>query len=214
MAAGRPRRTTNDLPPAGQLIVVRGPLGIGKTTVAKRLARSLAGRYVSVDAILEEFDLEEWSEGYISEGSFLRTNAFVVERALPILSSGVPVVVDGNFYWETQVSDLCGRIPYPSFVFTLQAPVELCIFRDAHRTRSFGEEAARAVFAKVVSFEAGIPVDATRPLLAIVEDIRSRLPGTARGRPRRTTSSAVRARRSRGRATRRSCTGGSGTPAP
>jgi tRNA uridine 5-carbamoylmethylation protein Kti12 len=178
--------------------VVRGPLGIGKTTVAKRLARSLRGRYISVDAILEEFDLEEWSEGYISEASFLRTNPFVVERATPHLANGTPVVVDGNFYWESQVSDLCGRIPYPSTVFTLKGSLELCIFRDAHRKRSFGEDSARDVYAKVVSFECGIPVDATRPLPAIVEELRSRLTGRAGARPRRATPSAARARRSRG----------------
>lgn len=182
----------------GSIAIVRGPLGIGKSTVARALAKVWKAQYLSVDSILEEFDLEEWSEGYISERSFLRTNAFVVERALPTLSSGLPVVVDGNFYWESQVSDLCGRIPYPSFVFTLQAPLKLCISRDAHRKRSFGAEAARDVFAKVVSFESGIPIDATRPLPVIVAEIRSRLPGGARVRPRRTTSSTVRARRSRG----------------
>ncbi|MCI4325004.1 MAG: ATP-binding protein [Thermoplasmata archaeon] len=172
--------------------MIRGPLGIGKTTVAQRLAASLRGAWISVDAILEEHDLEQWEDGYISEQSFLRSNAFVVGRAAGWLAKGPPVVVDGNFYWKSQVEDLVRRLPVPTFVFTLQAPLAVCLERDAHRERPFGEQSTRDVYRKVTSFECGIPVDATRPLRTIVADLSAQLRANA------TTSRAVRARRSRG----------------
>jgi AAA domain-containing protein len=185
-------------------VVVRGPLGIGKTTVAQTLAKALRGRWISVDEILEEFQLEEWKDGYISEASFLRTNEFVERQALPWLEAGTPVVVDGNFYWPSQVDDLTGRLPYPSRVFTLKGPVELCIARDAGRKLSYGEEGARAVFAKSTSFRRGISLDASRPLREIVAQIRSRLPTRKLAVVARPTSSTARGRRPRGSGSRRS----------
>jgi predicted kinase len=183
---------------SGFAVVIRGPLGIGKTTVAKRLARSLRGGWISVDAVLEEEDLEQWEDGYISETSFLRSNAFVVERATPWWAKDAPVVVDGNFYWASQVEDLTRRWSVPWVVFTLRAPRSTCLERDAHRKRPLGEESVRDVFAKVVSFESGIPVDATRPLPAIVADLMARIRARGLGRPEGTTSRAARGRRPRG----------------
>jgi thymidylate kinase len=179
-------------------VVIRGPLGIGKTTVAQSLAKAIGGRWISVDQILEEFHLEEWKDGYISEASFLRTNDVVERQALRWLEAGTPVVVDGNFYWPSQVDDLTGRLPYPSRVFTLQGPVELCIARDAGRKLSSGEEGARAVFAKSTSFRRGIPLDATRPRREIVAEIRSHLPTRRGAGVVPSTSSPARGRRPRG----------------
>jgi tRNA uridine 5-carbamoylmethylation protein Kti12 len=182
----------------GVLVIVRGPLGIGKTTISKALVEEIGGRYVSVDEILEEYDLEQWDEVYISEASFLRSNAIVARRARRWLAKGTPVVVDGNFYYASQVLDLVGRLPGPSTVFTLTAPLELCVARDAGRERPLGEEGARLVFAKVTSFECGDPIDARRPLPKIVAEMRVRILAGRGAKARPTTSSAARARRSRG----------------
>jgi predicted kinase len=180
------------------LAIVRGPLGIGKTTVAKALAAKWEARYISVDAILEDFDLEIWEEGYISEAAFLRSNVHVAVQAARWLGNGRAVVVDGNFYWKSQVEDLLRRVPVRSAVFTLQAPIEVCLERDAHRGRPLGTPSVRDVYAKVVSFDCGIPVDATRPVETIVADLSARLRGLA-GPPRGSvTSRAARARRPRG----------------
>ena len=35
-----------------KLILVRGPLGVGKTTVARKLAASLNAHYISIDSVL------------------------------------------------------------------------------------------------------------------------------------------------------------------
>lgn len=83
-------------------VLVRGPLGVGKTTVSKRLAELLEAEYVSVDQILD--DRHTWSSGRLSE--FLRANAVLAPSVGRLLKSGGSAIVDGNFYWKTQIKDL------------------------------------------------------------------------------------------------------------
>jgi shikimate kinase len=40
-------------------VVIRGPLGVGKSTVAAALAKALGGDHIRIDQILEEHGLEE-----------------------------------------------------------------------------------------------------------------------------------------------------------
>ena len=156
--------------------VIRGPLGIGKTTVAERLAARVGGEYLSIDRILDEPGMEEWEDGYVSLRSFLRVNEIAAGPARVSLAAGTPVILDGNFYYVAQIRDLIDRLPYLNFVFTLQAPLEVCLDRDRHRARPLGEEGVRDVYAKSTSFEWGIGVDATHPLDRVVDQIRARLP--------------------------------------
>lgn len=151
--------------------VVRGPLGAGKTTVSERVAAAVGGHRVGIDEILERHDLEEWRDGYISESSFLRANDYAAARAVELLGQGTPAVVDGNFYWKSVVEDLLGKLPYPHAVFTLKVPLSVCIARDARRDPPHGADGARAVFAKVTSFEFGFPIDAAGTIEAAVGSI-------------------------------------------
>ena len=49
-------------------IIIRGPLGCGKSTVSKRLTNILNGHYIDVDEILKEQGLDDdWEKGYISQ---------------------------------------------------------------------------------------------------------------------------------------------------
>jgi predicted kinase len=152
-------------------LIVRGPLGAGKTTVAGALAESIAGRVVSIDAILEEM---EWDGG--SESLFLRANEVATRKARDALDHGVPVVFDGNFYWQSALDDLAGRLPFPHRVFRLDVPLEVCVERDRHRAPSYGEEATREVFEKVARVRSGIPIDGSRPVAEIVRAMVSRIP--------------------------------------
>jgi predicted kinase len=158
-------------PGMGYLVIVRGPLGVGKSVVARRLARRLGGRYISIDEILEHHALEEWSHGYISLRSFLRANELAARLARTALRRGTPAVVDGNFYYRRQVDDLARRLRVPWLVFSLHAPLRECLRRDARRTPSFGAGAVRAVFHKVARVAVGQPVGATRPVGPIVTEL-------------------------------------------
>lgn len=153
------------------VVLIRGPLGVGKTTVARRLARGLGAEYISIDRLLDDHGL--WYSGRLAE--FLRANRHAVRRARTLLGEGTPVVIDGNFYWRSQIGDLVGRLDFPHAVFTLRAPESLCILRDRHRHPSHGAAATRQVYAKSTRFEYGIGVDATKPVDRVVSAIRSAL---------------------------------------
>jgi predicted kinase len=148
-------------------VVVRGPLGIGKSTVSKSLATKINAEYISIDQLLDDHGL--WVSGRLSE--FLRANDFAVERAHNFLERGVPVIFDGNFYWKTQLEDLLHRLEYRHFVFTLEAPLEVCAARDGGRASPHGATAARQVYAKSTRFEYGIGVDATRRVDLVVREL-------------------------------------------
>jgi shikimate kinase len=143
----------------GYYLIIRGPLGCGKSTIAKALAKELNAEHISVDRVLDEHNLtKDLEEGYISQKSFIKVNEITVPKAKHILENGKPIIFDGNFYWKSQIDDLISRLDYPHYVFTLKAPVETCISRDKKRGKTHGEDAARAVYKKSTSFEYGIPI--------------------------------------------------------
>jgi len=158
-------------------VVIRGPLGIGKSTVSERLAKVIGAEYVSVDRILDEPGVEEWDEeaGHYSERCFLRTSELAAERARAILDRGTSVIFDGNFYWRSQIADLVARLNFPHHVFTLKAPVDLCVQRDNQRDPPHGREATESVYAKSTEFDWGVGIDATQPVEAIVHEIATHL---------------------------------------
>lgn len=160
-------------------VVIRGPLGVGKSTVSERLAKEIGGEHILIDRILEEHGLEEWDEDRISLKSFLRANALAIERARGLLENGTPVVFDGNFYWRPAIDDLLQKLDFRHYVVTLEAPLSVCIRRDRQRpiTRggvepragdSLGEEAATQVYGMVNQVRYGIAIDATGSVDATV----------------------------------------------
>ncbi|MBI5390444.1 ATP-binding protein [Candidatus Woesearchaeota archaeon] len=158
-------------------VIIRGPLGCGKSTIAKRLSKLLNARYVAVDRVLEVHKLIQDKEaGYISQQSFKKANEIIAPQAQKILEGGRTIIFDGNFYWKSQLKDLIRRLDSPHVVFTLKAPLKVCIARDAERRKTHGEDAARAVYAKSTEFTYGTVVDMNRPLKECIDDILSYLP--------------------------------------
>lgn len=158
-------------------LIIRGPLGCGKSTISTKLAEKLNAKYVAVDRVLDEHSLTwEKEEGYISQNSFKKANEIIAPEAEAALKSGTPVIFDGNFYWQSAIEDLIARLPYPHEVFTLKAPLETCIERDMARDKTHGKDAATVVYNKSTSFSYGIEIDATQPIEKIIEDIKDQLP--------------------------------------
>ena len=153
-------------------IVIRGPLGCGKSTLAKKLAKIFHAEYIPIDRILEEHDLtKDKEEGYISQKSFMKANTIIIPQAKKILGSGKSVIFDGNFYWKSQIEDLIKRLKFRHYVFTLKAPMEICISRDIERGKTHGEDAARAVYKKSTEFDYGKIIDVNRPIEECIREI-------------------------------------------
>jgi len=153
-------------------LIVRGPLGVGKTTVSRSLGRAESAGVVSIDRVLEENSLEEWDTDRVALRSFLRANAFAVDQTHRNLRARRSTIVEGNFYWIEALEDLVGRLRCPSYVVHLVAPLEVCIARDAGRPEPsvevgpkpgdrLGEGSVRAVFGFVRPVPIETKVDAS-----------------------------------------------------
>jgi predicted kinase len=141
-------------------IIIRGALGIGKSTIAESLSRDLNAKHISIDRILDEFRLtNDKEEGYVSQKSFIKANEIAVNRVKEDLEKGNPIVFDGNFYWKSQIDDLIRRLDYPHYVFTLRAPLSVCIKRDANRKKTHGKDATEVVYKKSTEFDYGDDID-------------------------------------------------------
>ncbi len=157
-------------------IIIRGPLGSGKTTIAKKLAKTLKAGYFEIDQIIEQHYLYRDIEGgYISRKSFLRANEIVLPKIEKLLKQGTPVVIDGNFYWKTQITDLINRLKYPHFVFTLIAPLKTCIKWDSERKQPYGKAAVKAVYKKTTKINCGTAIDASKTVKKTIEEIQLKL---------------------------------------
>lgn len=159
------------------LIIIRGPLGVGKTTIAKQLAEEINAKYFSIDEIMSVNNLDKVSKefGFILEKNFEIANNLIIPEILNNLSAGKNVVVDGCFYHRSNLENLLNISNDKSIVFTLKAPLNVCIERDAKRSTSYGEDAAIAVYNLVSKFDYGDVVDATKDRNAIVNLIKAKI---------------------------------------
>ena len=128
-----------------------------KTTIAKKVAKVLKGEYISIDKVLEKNNLDkvDKKEGRITAKNFIKGNEIVITKIKENLSKGKVVVIDGCFYHKEQIEHFIQNLNFRHFVFTLKAPLEVCIERDSKREKSYGMEAAIAVYNMVSKFDYG-----------------------------------------------------------
>jgi len=160
-------------------VIIRGPLGIGKSTIAKELAKLLGADYISIDDILAEHKLDKVdpSEECIPAKNFVKANELVIPKVKKELAKGKIVVFDGNFYHKEQIENLIKSLHFEHHEFTLKAPLKTCIERDSGRKRSYGPDAAAAVYAAVSRFDYGISIDTNKKTVEqVVKDILNYLP--------------------------------------
>lgn len=159
------------------VIIIRGPLGSGKTTIAIELAHMLGAEHIAIDDVLSENGLDHVApnDPHIPLANFLRANVLVVSIAQAALQRGKSVIVDGNFYLREALDDLLAHLPPPQFVFTLRVPVATCIARDAERGATHSPDAARAVHALTTRFDAGTIVENVGDVQLAIATIQARL---------------------------------------
>lgn len=160
----------------GYLIIIRGPLGCGKTTISKELTKKLNAKYIAIDEVLKENKLDNIPPGApcIPVENFIKANEIVIPLAKEYLKNNV-VIFDGCFYHKEAIDHLIEKLPFPSYVFTLKAPLELCIERDTKRDRVYGRDAAKAVHSLVSKFDYGTVIDASKDIEGTVSEILSNL---------------------------------------
>lgn len=147
--------------PLSFFIIIRGPLGVGKTTIAKFLAERLDGERIDFDKILSENGLDEVSaeEGGIPLDNFIKANDLVIPDAKKKIEAGKVLIFDACFYHKEVIDDLIKKLPYKHFVFTLKASLDNCVLRDKCREKSYGKDAAEFVHLIVSKFDYGIIIE-------------------------------------------------------
>lgn len=159
-------------------IIIRGPLGIGKSTIAKALTKKLRASYISLDKVLADHGLDKrGDEPCIPARNFIKADEIVMDDVKKSLDSGKVVIFDGCFYHKEQLNHLEKELRYDHVVINLKAPLEVCIARDAGRTKSYGEGAAAAVHNLVSRFDYGINIQTqNKTKQEVIKEILANLP--------------------------------------
>ena len=139
-------------------IIIRGPLGIGKSTIAKILAKKIKAVYISFDKVLSENGLDKIDDDFTPE-DFIKANEIVLPKIKKYLQNGKNVILDGCFYFKEQIDNLKENLNWKFYAFDLKASLDTCVKRDSKRKRVYGEEAARAVYNLVKKFDYGTGID-------------------------------------------------------
>ncbi len=136
-----------------KLIVIRGPLGVGKTTISKLLANSLVYNYLSLDKIIDDNNLSA-NDGIPLE-NFIKSNEIVFKSCV----SDKINLLCGCFYYKDQVEDLKSKFRGNVLFITLFSSLKVCIERDSKREKVFGKESAEFVFSMVDNVKEGYYID-------------------------------------------------------
>lgn len=162
---------------AVSVVIIRGPLGVGKTTVAKWVAEKMGGQYFSIDTALDAFGFAKTEGDYCVE-DFIRTQERLLPHIQQALQMGYPVILDGNFYFTEQIAYWSQKVAVPVHLFTLIGSLEECIRRDRFRAWPYGEVATRAIYGLVMNkdIDPGIIIDTEKMIIMdIVQDILRRI---------------------------------------
>lgn len=139
-------------------IIIRGSLGVGKSTIAQKLSELLNYKYISLDQVIDDNKLVPAGVEGVPPESFLEANKLLLQYAE---QSKEPLLIDGCFYHQEQLDDLVAKLNNDVTIFTLTCSVEECIERDSKREKVYGEDAARFVYMMTSGVKAGLEIDTT-----------------------------------------------------
>ncbi|MFH1915785.1 MAG: AAA family ATPase [Nanoarchaeota archaeon] len=158
-----------------EIIILRGPLGVGKTTIGQLLAKKLNGVVIEYDTVLSQNKLDTIppKERCIPLTNFLKADKIVIPCIKLALASGKTVILVGCFYHAQHITHLQKAFGRKIQVLTLTAPLKTCIRRDSRRKKPYGKEAAKAVYSLVKG--QGTLIDARLPKRKIIKTINAKI---------------------------------------
>ena len=160
-------------------IVVRGPAGVGKTTIAKKLAEILKADYLSFDEIMRKKRLDSIVSNGIPSENFVKSNELIIPKAMERLKSNSIVVFDGCFYRNEQINNLKKTLHFEYYIFSLKASLKECLERNKTRKTPMTKKAVEEVYRLVSKLEAGIEINTSgKNTIEVVDEILKCLPMT------------------------------------
>jgi predicted kinase len=158
-------------------VIIRGAAGVGKTTLARLLAKRINAEVFHFDDIMNELGMDYVpGDKWIPLEKFLKADKVMLPKFREILGCGKSIVIDGNFYHREQIEDLIEGLHFKNIVFTLKAEIKECLKRDKERKGPIGGQAICAVYKLVSGFDYGtiISTDGKTPA-EVVEEMLSHL---------------------------------------
>ncbi|USN45070.1 MAG: AAA family ATPase [Candidatus Woesearchaeota archaeon] len=153
------------------IVILRGPAGVGKSTIGLRLAKQVAGKHLAIDEVLTSNKLDVIEGDCIPEKNFLRANVISLPFIKETVKENSPLIIDGNFYFAAPL-DYFSRFGVPVYVFTLNASLTTCLARDAKRTKPIGARSIKAVYVLSKRISRGRLIDTEhKTVSAICEEI-------------------------------------------
>lgn len=155
-----------------EIIIIRGSAGVGKTTIAKELAKALNAEYFSFDVIMKENKLDTIIGDGIPAENFVKANEIIMS----LIKSKNKVVLDGCFYRKKQVDHLLNKFKDKIHIFTLDADINECLKRNKTRNNPMQENSIRQVYQLVSNLQLGIKINTDgKTIQEIVSEILNHL---------------------------------------
>jgi shikimate kinase len=149
-------------------IIIRGAAGIGKTTIAKELARNLNADYFSFDEIMEVNKLDTIVGDGIPSENFVKANEIILD----LIKNKERVLLDGCFYRKEQIDHLLNNLKAKVYIFTLKANVAECSERNKTRMNPLADDDIKQVHNLVSKIKIGITINTSgKSIKQIVSDI-------------------------------------------
>ena len=177
-----------DIPIKHKFVSVEGPIGVGKTTLAKRLAQSVGFRFITdtehENPYLEKFYRDPDHYSFHTQIDFLLSRIRALETLLATPDSPgfvadfflakdrlfAATTLDEQEYqmYETLYRRLCENLPSPDLVIYLQAPVEILINRIEKRGLRFEQRMDSSYLQRIIDgYEAYFHHYDRSPLLVV-----------------------------------------------
>jgi len=129
------------------LVVVRGPMGSGKSTVARALAERIGAEQLSTDEVRRELFGSSDAPAAFGTGNYTAENRCRVydelcSRATERLAAGLAVVLDGTFLAaadQRRAVEVAARRGVPVLVVNCRCPAEVAKERIARRLTAGGD---------------------------------------------------------------------------
>ena len=114
----------------GYFIIIRGPAGVGKSTISRLLAKRINAEVVHFEKIMKSMGLDYIpGDKWIPLNKYLKAHKMKIPELKGKLKKGTNLIIDHNFYHKKQIEDLIENLDSEYFAFTIKiCPLKGAVF--------------------------------------------------------------------------------------
>ena len=149
-------------------ILLRGPAGVGKSTIGKQLQEQLSGNWANLDIDLFKHMISKDSSAFRSDTAH-DVALYFIEK---LLQSSVNIIAEEIFKepFYKQTLELFEKYDYQILTVFLTAPVDTVVQRDAGRAKNKGEDIIKGLHSEIVSLNEKLVIDTSQNTIQEIAD--------------------------------------------